>query len=261
MISIDENTGNGTGQPLLQARGLSKTYGHVEALRSVDIDLYAGQIHAIVGDNGVGKSTLLRMLAGAMAPDVGEIRLDGEPITLESPLHARELGIETVYQDLSLASDRSCTANVYLGRELKRGGLLGLLGILDRKKMNERTATAFRDLSIPITDVVRPVRLFSGGQQQGVAIARAAIWATRVILLDEPTAALGVRQQAAVRSLIENLRSRGLAVVLVSHDIPTVLSIADHLTILRLGGLVTTRHCEGIDTSWVVEAMVQGATV
>jgi simple sugar transport system ATP-binding protein len=242
---------------VLEASGIRKAYGHVEALRGVDLAVHAGEVHALVGDNGAGKSTLLRILAGATLPDAGELRLNGQPVTLDTPLRARELGIETVYQDLALANERSCSANVYIGRELRRRGPLGRLGFIDRKQMNETTRSRFRELSVPITQVERPVRLLSGGQRQGVAIARAAIWAKHVLLLDEPTAALGVRQRSAVGELMERLRSERFAIVLVSHDIPEVLKLADRITVLRQGQRVATRRCSGdVDTSWVVHAMV-----
>jgi simple sugar transport system ATP-binding protein len=243
--------------PVLAARGIRKAYGHVEALRGVDLELHAGEVHALVGDNGAGKSTLLRILAGATQPDEGDLLLNGQPVTLDSPLRARELGIETVYQDLALADDCSCSANVYIGREPRRRGLLGMLGLIDRQRMNEVTRARFRELSVPITQVERPVRLLSGGQRQGVAIARAAIWARHVLLLDEPTAALGVRQRKAVASLIERVRQQRLTVVLISHDIPEVLKLADRITVLRLGQCVTTVACRNIDTTWVVHAMVK----
>jgi simple sugar transport system ATP-binding protein len=250
-------TGNGNGSaPVLEAKGIRKAYGHVQALRGVDLALHAGEVHALVGDNGAGKSTLLRILAGATLPDEGELSLNGQPVTLDSPLRARELGIETVYQDLALANDRSCSANVYIGRELRRRGALGRLGFIDRRRMNETTRARFQELSVPITQVERPVRLLSGGQRQGVAIARAAIWTKHVLLLDEPTAALGVRQRSAVAALIERLRDKHFSIVLISHDIPEVLKLADRITVLRLGRRVTTRPCVDVDTSWVVHAMV-----
>ena len=257
MGASEKSGSNGSSGPVLAAKGLRKVYGHVEALRGVDLELYPGEVHALVGDNGAGKSTLLKILAGDTRPDEGELSLNGEPIELASPSQARELGIETVYQDLALANDRSCSANVYMGRELRRSGPLGRLGFLDRGRMNETTRERFREISVPITQVERPVRLLSGGQRQGVAIARAAIWAKHVLLLDEPTAALGVRQRKAVTELIERLRDLRLSVVLISHDIPEVLSVADRITVLRLGQRVTTRACREVDTSWVVHAMVE----
>jgi simple sugar transport system ATP-binding protein len=185
--------------------------------------------------------------------------MDGEPVELGSPLDARRRGIETVYQDLALADHRSCVANVYMGRELRRRGPLGRLGVLDRRAMRAHTAEAFARLSVPVEDVERAVRLLSGGQRQGVAIARAAIWAQTLVLLDEPTAALGVRQRAAVDALVESLRSRDFGVLLISHDVPQVLSIADRVTVLRLGENVATRPRSEVDATWIVNAMVGGA--
>jgi simple sugar transport system ATP-binding protein len=243
--------------PVLVASGIRKAYGHVHALRGVDLALQVGEVHALVGDNGAGKSTLLKILAGASRPDEGRLFLNGEEVELESPHRARELGIETVYQDLALADDRSCTANVYIGRELLRSGLLGRLGFVDRARMNATTRARFQELSVPIVRVERPVRLLSGGQRQGVAIARAAIWAKHVLLLDEPTAALGVRQRGAVVALIEHLRELRLSVVLISHDIPEVLKVADQVTVLRQGQVVSSHAAKDIDVSWVIHAMVE----
>jgi simple sugar transport system ATP-binding protein len=201
----------------------------------------------------------LKVAAGVVRPDAGELRMDGAAVELSSPLDARRRGIETVYQDLALADHRSCVANVYIGRERRRAGPLGRLGVLDRRAMRTETAAAFERLSIPVADVERPVRLLSGGQRQGVAIARAAIWAKTVVLLDEPTAALGVRQRAAVDSLVQSLRSRDFGVMLISHDVPQVLSIADRVTVLRLGENVATRPRAEVDSTWIVNAMVGGA--
>jgi simple sugar transport system ATP-binding protein len=242
--------------PALELRDIRKSFGQVEALRGVTLAVERGEVHAVMGDNGAGKSTLLKVAAGVVRPDGGEVLMDGEPVRFGSPLDARHAGIETVYQDLALADHRSCVANVYIGREIRRGGLLGRLGVLDRPAMGERTTEAFGDLSVPVTDVERPVRLLSGGQRQGVAIARAAIWARTVVLLDEPTAALGVRQRAAVDGLIENLRSRDFGVMLISHDVPQVLSIADRVTVLRLGENAGTRSRADADSTWIVNSMV-----
>jgi simple sugar transport system ATP-binding protein len=242
--------------PMLELRGVRKTYGYVTALRGVDFDLRAGEVHAVMGDNGAGKSTLLKIAAGVIRPDAGEVAVDGRRVELESPLHARRLGIETVYQDLALADDRSCAANVYIGRELRKAGFLGRLGVLDRPAMVEHTRQAFDELTVPVDDVERPVRLLSGGQRQGVAIARAAIWARTVVLLDEPTAALGVRQREAVGDLIRRLRERGFGVLLVSHDVPDVLRLADRVTVLRLGEKVATRATRDVDPGWIVSSMV-----
>ena len=244
----------------LELRDIRKSFGQVEALRGVDLDIRRGEVHAVMGDNGAGKSTLLKVAAGVVRADSGEVLMAGVPVQLDSPLDARRAGIETVYQDLALADHRSCFANVYIGREVLRRGLPGRLGVLDRASMAARTREAFEGLSVPVSDVDRPVRLLSGGQRQGVAIARAAIWAKTVVLLDEPTAALGVRQRAAVDALIENLRSRDFGVMLISHDVPQVLSIADRVTVLRLGESAGTRSRGEVDASWIVNAMVGTAS-
>lgn len=246
--------------PVISVRALTKSYGKVEALRGVDLDIFKGEVHAICGDNGAGKSTLLKILSGATPYSSGSLVLDGEVVQFTSPVDARDRGIETVYQDLALAGDRSCSANMYLGREIMKPGILGRLGVLDRRAMNENAKRFFSDLSIPITDPVRNVRAFSGGQRQGVAIARAAIWATHVVLFDEPTAALGVKQRGAVADLIARLKMRGLAIVLVTHDIPEVIKHTDRVTVLRQGKDVATRFTKEIDLPWIVAAMV-GKTV
>jgi simple sugar transport system ATP-binding protein len=242
--------------PVISVRRLTKSYGTVEALSGLDLDIFKGEVHAICGDNGAGKSTLLKILSGAISYTSGELLLDGTTVRFSSPHDARERGIETVYQDLALAGDRSCAANIFLGREILMPGLLGRLGVLDRKAMNRKAQQFFDELSISITDPTRNVRAFSGGQRQGVAVARAAIWATHVVLLDEPTAALGVRQKGAVRDLIERLKERGLAVVLVTHDIPEVLAHSDRVTVLRQGKAVSTRFTRDVDMQWIVGAMV-----
>ena len=245
--------------PVLELRGIRKSFGRVEALRGVDLTLLRGEVHAVMGDNGAGKSTLLKVAAGVIRPDDGEVLTEGEGQEFGSPLDARRLGIETVYQDLALADHRSCVANVYIGREVRRSGLLGRLGVLDRVTMRRRTQEAFDELQVPVTEVRRPVRALSGGQRQGVAIARAAIWARTIVLLDEPTAALGVRQRGAVDDLIKSLRSRDFGVLLISHDVPQVLDIADRVTVMRLGQHAGTRATSEVDAAWIVRTMVGGA--
>jgi simple sugar transport system ATP-binding protein len=242
--------------PALELRRVSKWFGQVRALEGADLTIFPGEVHGLLGDNGAGKSTMLKIAAGAMQPDDGRVVVDGGEVRLLSPLHARDLGIETVYQDLALAGSRSCTANVFIGREVKKRGPLGRLGVLDRRTMHSRTAAEFADLGIPVPNPKQHVEVLSGGQRQGVAIARAALWATRLVLLDEPTAALGVRQKASVERLIEQLRERGLGVLLISHDVPEVLRLANRITILRQGSVVTTRPTDGLDVAFVVSRMV-----
>jgi simple sugar transport system ATP-binding protein len=245
-------------RPVLELRGVSKWYGQVRALRGVDLTVNAGEVHGLLGDNGAGKSTLLKIASGAEQPDEGELVVDGESLQLSSPLDARERGIETVYQDLAIASTRSCTANVFIGREILRKGLLGRLGVLDRRAMHARAQQEFAELGVTITDPRQRAGLLSGGQRQGVAIARSAMWARHMVLLDEPTAALGVRQKRSVDQLMRQMRERGLGVLLISHDVPEVLSLADRITILRQGSVVTTEPTAGLGVASVVEKMVGG---
>ncbi len=217
--------------PALEARGVVKSFGTVRALRGVSFQARAGEVTALVGDNGAGKSTLIKVLSGVYAPDEGEVLVDGRPVQLASPQAASAMGIETVYQDLALAPDLDAASNVYLGRELRRFGFW-----LDKAEMRRQTATRFSELGVGmVQDLKVPVASFSGGQRQSVAIARAAMWANHVIIMDEPTAALGVIQTAKVLQLIDSVRRRGLAVVFISHNIPQVIEIADRIEVMRLG--------------------------
>src|SRR4051794_25134873 len=246
----------GAEPPALELRGVRKRYGSIEALRGVELTLRPGEVHALLGDNGAGKSTMLKIASGAISPDEGSITVAGEQISMSTPSDARRLGIETVYQDLALADDRSAVGNVFMGRELLRSGPLGMLGVLDRRTMEQKVTEEFEHLGVPVTDPKRPVREFSGGQRQGIALARAAMWARTTVLLDEPTAALGVRQRAMVHNLMNGLRSRGLAVLLISHDVPEVLRIADTVSVMRLGRCIATRPAKEVDTRWCVGAIV-----
>ncbi len=222
--------------PILEARGLVKRYGHVEALRGADLDLYPNEILAIIGDNGAGKSTLIKALSGALQPDEGEIRLDGEVVHFRSPRDARGAGIETVYQDLAVAPALDIAANIFLGREARRRGLLGsVLRMLDKGAMRREATRHFAELKIGVQSITQPVEDLSGGQRQGVAVARAATWARRLVIMDEPTAALGVKETGQVLDLIRRVRERGLPVILISHDMPNVFGLADRITIMRLG--------------------------
>jgi fructose transport system ATP-binding protein len=222
--------------PLLEARGLVKRYGHVVALNGADFELYPGEILAIIGDNGAGKSTLIKALSGALQPDEGELRLDGEPIHFRSPRDARQAGIETVYQDLAVAPSLDIASNIFLGREQRRRGPLGLgLRMLDKRAMRREAARHFAELRIGVQSIAQPVEDLSGGQRQGVAVARAATWARRLVIMDEPTAALGVKETRQVLDLIRRVRDRGLPVILISHDMPHVFELADRIHIMRLG--------------------------
>jgi fructose transport system ATP-binding protein len=221
---------------VLEARGLIKRFGHVVALNGADFELYAGEIVAIIGDNGAGKSTLIKSLSGAINPDAGEIRLDGEAVHFRSPGDARRVGIETVYQDLAVAPALDIASNIFLGREARRPGIVGqLLRMLDKKAMRREAVRHFAELKIGVQSMTQPVEDLSGGQRQGVAVARAATWARRLVIMDEPTAALGVKETRQVLDLIKRVRERGLPVILISHDMPHVFELADRIHIMRLG--------------------------
>ncbi len=228
-------------KPLLQARGLVKRYGRVTALNSADFDLYPGEILAVIGDNGAGKSSLIKAISGAVTPDEGEIRLDGELVSFKSPMEARKAGIETVYQNLALSPALSIADNMFLGRELRKPGFLGdWLRMLDRPAMEKRAREKLSELGLmTIQNIGQAVETLSGGQRQGVAVARAAAFGSKVIILDEPTAALGVKESRRVLELILDVKRRGLLIVLISHDMPHVFEVADRIHIHRLGRRLT----------------------
>ena len=225
-----------TDTPVLQARGLVKRYGKVTAIDGADFDLNAGEVLAVVGDNGAGKSSLIKCLSGAVVPDAGEILVDGQPVRFHTPLDARRHGIETVYQDLALAPAQDIATNLFLGRERRRPGPLGrLFRLLDARGMRAEAQRALDDLGVKVKSITQPVETLSGGQRQAVAVARAAAFGTRVVIMDEPTAALGVAESAKVLELIDRIRQRGLPVVLISHNMPHVFDIADRVHVHRLG--------------------------
>jgi simple sugar transport system ATP-binding protein len=224
-----------TEHPLLDAKDLVKHYGSVEALRGASFQARAGEVTALIGDNGAGKSTLVKCLSGAEQPDSGTIALAGGPVTLDSPTAARRLGIETVYQDLAVAPELDPPANLFLGRELHRKGLLGRLGMLDKAEMRRRAVAEFERLGVTLQNADVPTGSLSGGQRQSVAVARSVVWASKVVFMDEPTAALGVLQRERVLEVIRRVRDEGIAVVLISHNMPEVLSVADRVEVLRLG--------------------------
>jgi len=221
---------------VMEGRGLSKSYGTITALDNVSVQIRLGEICAIVGDNGAGKSSLIRILSGAIQPDEGEIYSDEKRITLKNPAEARALGIETIYQDLALAPNRDVVENLFLGREVCRGGLLGPLRLLDRGSMRRRAAEQLKKLEVDIPRTTgAAIGSMSGGQRQAVAVARAAFWASKVMFMDEPTAALGVREAGAVLRLARRIADNGLAVVMVSHVLPHVMELADRVIVLRHG--------------------------
>ncbi|AGP59856.1 ATP-binding cassette domain-containing protein [Streptomyces rapamycinicus] len=244
----------------LQARGLVKRYGHVTALGGADVELRAGEVLAVIGDNGAGKSTLIKCLSGAEVPDAGEIRLFGEPVRFRNPLDARDHGLETVYQNLAVAPSRDIPANLFLGRERRRSGPLGsVFRLLDKKGMREETRELLTSLGLlTIQNFSQPVETLSGGQRQGVAVARAACFGSRVIIMDEPTAALGVRESQRVLDLIREIRSRGVPVILISHDMPHVFDVADRIHVQRLGRRVALVRTSDISMPDAV-ALMTGA--
>jgi fructose transport system ATP-binding protein len=249
-----------TPAPILEARGLVKQYGHVVALNGTDFELRAGEILAIIGDNGAGKSTLIKALSGALRPDEGEILLDSERVHFHSPRDARRAGIETVYQDLAVAPALDIASNIFLGRELRRHGPLGRgLRMLDKGAMRREAARHFSELKIGVQSISQAVENLSGGQRQGVAVARAAAWARRVVIMDEPTAALGVKETGQVLDLIRRVRERGLPVILISHDMPNVFELADRIHIMRLGRRVAVVTPQTHSLSEAV-AIMTGAT-
>jgi fructose transport system ATP-binding protein len=225
-----------TRTPILAAEGLVKRYGQVTAIDGADFELYPGEILAVIGDNGAGKSSLIKALSGAVVPDHGEIRLDGEAVHFKSPLEARRAGIETVYQDLAVAPALDIATNLFLGREQRRSGPLGsILRMIDHGAMRKEADRQMKALEIGIRSMSQAVETLSGGQRQGVAVARAAAWASKLVIMDEPTAALGVKESAQVLELIKRVRDNGLPVILISHNMPHVFEIADRIHIHRLG--------------------------
>ena len=223
-------------EPILRARGLVKRYGRVTSIDGADFDLYPGEILAVIGDNGAGKSSLIKALSGAVIPDEGQVWLDGEEVNFKSPLEARHRGIETVYQDLAVAPALDISTNLFLGREKKRPGPLGsVLRMIDKGGMKKEAQGHMSDLKIGIRSMGQAVETLSGGQRQGVAVARAAAWARKVVIMDEPTAALGVRESGQVLELIRRVRDNDLPVILISHNMPHVFEISDRIHIHRLG--------------------------
>ncbi|MBZ9744848.1 ATP-binding cassette domain-containing protein [Mesorhizobium sp. CO1-1-7] len=226
-----------TQEPILTARGLVKRYGRVTALDNADFDLYPGEILAVIGDNGAGKSSLIKAISGAAVPDEGEIRLEGKPVSFRSPMEAREAGIETVYQNLALSPALSIADNMFLGREIRKPGFVGQwLRMLDRPAMEKRARDKLTELGLmTIQNISQAVETLSGGQRQGVAVARAAAFGSKMVIMDEPTAALGVKESRRVLELILDVKKRGLPIVLISHNMPHVFEVADRIHIHRLG--------------------------
>ncbi|HEV3494549.1 MAG TPA: ATP-binding cassette domain-containing protein [Reyranella sp.] len=246
--------------PVLEARGLVKRYGRVTALDGSDFELYPGEVLAVIGDNGAGKTTLIKALTGAIVPDAGEILLAGQPIRFRSPQDARLAGIETVYQDLALSPALSIADNLFLGRERRVAGFAGsVLRKLDRAGMQRDARQKLSELGLlTIQNINQPVETLSGGQRQGIAVARAAAFGSRVVIMDEPTAALGVKESRRVLELILDVKKRGLPIVLISHNMPQVFEVADRIHIHRLGKRLTVIDPKAYSMADAV-AMMTGA--
>lgn len=228
------------GAPILVASGICKRFGNVVALQDVDFELYPGEVVALVGDNGAGKSTLTKIIAGALVPDSGAMELRGASVAFRSPAEARAAGIETAYQDLALAPDLDVAANLFLAREPLRAGVFGLLDFFDRRAMRRRAEEHLRAFGIKVDSLDQRVETLSGGQRQSIAVARTVLWGADIIILDEPTAALGVVQTELVLDLIRKVRDAGAAVVFISHNLPQVFAVADRIVVLRHGRRVGT---------------------
>jgi simple sugar transport system ATP-binding protein len=240
----------------IAAEHVSKTFGHVEALRDASITCDYGEIVALFGDNGAGKSTFLRILQGIQRPDTGKVMVANDYVTMHSVRDAQHLGVDTVFQDLSLAPDLSVVDNMFLGHELPKKGPLGTLGVLDRREMSDRTADALRELGINLASLNVPIRDLSGGQRQAVAVARAVMWSSTAVLMDEPTAALGARQSELVCDMMRTVAARGLGVVVVSHDLPRILAVADRVVILLRGATALDAPARGLTVPEAVAIMV-----
>lgn len=241
---------------MLEAHGLTKAFDSVLALDGVDLTIPEGEVTALVGDNGAGKSTLVRCLTGVHPPDTGEIRFRGAPVRLGSPEDARKLGIETVYQDLALIDDLAVWQNLFLNRELVHR--IWPLQILNRTAMIARSTEILRDLDVDVPSVRTTVRRMSGGQRQSIAIARAVAWGKAMVIMDEPTAALGVRETAAVETLVRGLRERGVTVLIISHDLAQVMRVCDNVVVLRRGRSVAAHPVREVDGDRLV-ALITGA--
>ncbi|EYD77218.1 ABC-transport system ATP binding protein [Rubellimicrobium mesophilum DSM 19309] len=243
--------------PLLEIRHLSKSFGAVQALKEVSMTIRAGEVVALAGDNGAGKTTLIKAVSGVYAPSGGEILLDGQPVRFASPQEARDRGIETIYQDLALADNLTIGGNIFLGREPMRKAL-GFLPVLDRRRMAEAARETMARLDFHVSRMDAPVSNFSGGQRQAVAIGRAVYWNARVLIMDEPTAALGVPEQRKVIALIHQLKAQGRGVIFISHNLQDIFAVADRIIVLRRGVEAGERRISETSHEEVVRLMVGG---
>ena len=252
-----DQKGNRVMEPILSAKNLVKRYGRVTALDHCDFELYPGEILGVIGDNGAGKSTLIKALCGAVIPDEGEVFLDGKKVSFSSPIEARAHGIETVYQTLAMSPALSIADNMFMGREIRKSGVMGqVFRQLDKKEMQRFAREKLSELGLmTIQNINQAVETLSGGQRQGVAVARAAAFGSKVIILDEPTAALGVKESRRVLDLIQDVRSRGIPIILISHNMPHVFEVCDRIHVHRLGRRLTVINPKDYDMSDAVAFM------
>jgi ribose transport system ATP-binding protein len=248
-------------EPILRAVNLTKHFGGLVAVDNVSLDVNAGEVIGLVGDNGAGKSTFIKMISGVYQPDGGEIYFNGKNVTFDDPRLARDLGIETIYQDLALAENLDVGANIFLGREVKRPYIGGIVKTLDRRKMREESASVLDRLDIKIPSLAQQIRNLSGGQRQTVAIARSIYWNAKVMIMDEPTAALGVSEQRKVLTLVRTLSSQGVPVIIISHNMQDVFAVADRIVILRRGRKVGERIAAQTTPDEIVSLMVGAEAV
>jgi D-xylose transport system ATP-binding protein len=253
---MNESTpGTEQRSPILEMRGVSKRFGAVQALSDVDFEVYLGEVLGLVGDNGAGKSTLVKIISGVYRADAGEYIFEGREVNVNTPREATRLGIETVYQDLALCDNLDVVANLYLGREETTTIIPGTVQPLDELDMEQNAVRLMKELHVSLPSARRQIAMLSGGQRQSVAVARAVMWNSKVVLLDEPTAALGVEQTAQVKDLIVRLRERGLGVVVISHNLADIFDVSDRIIVLRLGQRVATFDTHTTNQSAVVAAI------
>jgi len=247
--------------PLLQVDHLTKRFGGLVAVDDVSMEVNTGEVVGLVGDNGAGKSTLIKMVSGVYQPDGGEMQFDGRPVAFSGPRQARDLGIETIYQDLALCENLDVGSNIFLGREIMRGYAGGLVKTVDRRKMRDESAGVLTRLDIQVPSLTQHIRNLSGGQRQAVAIARSIYWNARMMIMDEPTAALGVAEQFKVLTLVRTLRDQGVPVIIISHNMQDVFAVADRIVVLRRGKKVGERLAAQTTPDEIVSLMVGAEAV
>lgn len=255
---MEQITTSKKGKEAIRVEGIQKNFGHLQALRGASLSLKRGEVLALLGDNGAGKSTLAKVICGAHPKDGGDMYFWGKKVDIQSIFHAHELGVRTVYQDLSLAPELTVSDNHFLGREILLPGIRGKLGFLDRTQMQEEARSALAKLGIGLKSMEVPTRALSGGERQALAVARAVTWATTALIMDEPTAALGTKQSSIVYETIRAAAERGLGVLVISHDIPKMLEVADRIAVMRHGEIVANLDTKDTEINEVISLMLTG---